>query len=96
MRPGSAGVPPALSSSGTKMRAALRQVLRSPRSGYFTASLGKIFHRGLTIEDIKGEMDDPKSWDLRKYFVATARGKEGDLGAGISVSGTSIAASTGG
>jgi uncharacterized sulfatase len=48
------------------------------RHGYFTASLGKVFHRGQTIEDVKAEMDDPKSWDLRKYFVATPRGQQGE------------------
>lgn len=46
--------------------------------GYFTASLGKIFHRGLTIEDVRPEMDDAKSWDHAKYFVATKRGLEGE------------------
>lgn len=46
--------------------------------GYFTASIGKIFHRGLTIEDLRPEMDDPKSWDHMKYFVATKRGLEGE------------------
>src|SRR5262245_4088090 len=54
----------------------LAQLFRA--RGWFTASLGKVFHRGLTIEDIKGEMDDPKSWDVRKYFVGTPRGRQGE------------------
>jgi uncharacterized sulfatase len=54
----------------------LAQLFR--QHGYFTASLGKVFHRGLTVDDIKGEMDDPKSWDVRKYFVATPRGRQGE------------------
>ncbi|HYT90718.1 MAG TPA: sulfatase [Gemmataceae bacterium] len=66
----------------TRFRSTLPDAVTLPQlfrqAGYFTASLGKIFHRGQTIEDVKGEMDDPKSWDLRKYFVATARGKEGE------------------
>jgi uncharacterized sulfatase len=47
-------------------------------NGYFTASIGKIFHRGLTIEDVRPEMDDPKSWDRAKYFVANPIGLKGE------------------
>jgi iduronate 2-sulfatase len=46
--------------------------------GYFSASLGKVFHRGLTIEDIRAEMDDAKSWDLARYFVGTSKGRKGE------------------
>ncbi|MGH8699837.1 MAG: sulfatase, partial [Burkholderiales bacterium] len=46
--------------------------------GYFTASLGKIFHRGLTMEDLRAEMDDAKSWDEARYFQATERGQRGE------------------
>jgi iduronate 2-sulfatase len=46
--------------------------------GYFTASIGKIFHRGQTIEDVRAEMDDPKSWDHAKYFVANPIGLKGE------------------
>src|SRR6516225_3317781 len=30
--------------------------------GYVTISIGKVFHRGLSFEEVKTEMDDPKSW----------------------------------
>lgn len=46
--------------------------------GYFTASLGKIFHRGLTMEDLRPEMDDTNSWNLSRYFQATERGLKGE------------------
>lgn len=48
------------------------------RNGYFTASLGKVFHRGLTMEDLRPEMDDTNSWDLAKYFQATPNGLRGE------------------
>jgi uncharacterized sulfatase len=47
------------------------------QQGYFTASLGKIFHRGQTIDDVRAEMDDPKSWDKAMYFKPTQRGSQG-------------------
>lgn len=47
-------------------------------NGYFTASLGKIFHRGLTMEDLRPEMDDPKSWTVARYFQATEAGLRGE------------------
>jgi iduronate 2-sulfatase len=46
--------------------------------GYFTASLGKIFHRGLTMEEVRGEMDDTKSWDVTRYFQTTPLGNKGE------------------
>jgi uncharacterized sulfatase len=46
--------------------------------GYFTASLGKVFHRGGTMEDVNPEMDDPRSWDVMQYFQATDIGNTGD------------------
>lgn len=48
------------------------------QNGYFTASLGKIFHRGLTMEDLRPEMDDPKSWTVARYFQATEIGLRGE------------------
>ena len=48
------------------------------RNGYFAASLGKIFHRGLTMEDVRPEMDDPESWDVARYFQATPLGLKGE------------------
>src|SRR5262249_36966691 len=78
LRPDSARV----LSNLTPFRSTLPDAVTLPQlfrqASYFTASLGKVFHRGLTIEDIKGEMGDPKSWDVRKYFVGTARGRTGE------------------
>ena len=48
------------------------------KSGYFAGSLGKIFHRGLTMEDLRPEMDDTNSWDVARYFQATERGLKGE------------------
>jgi len=48
------------------------------QNGYVTTSLGKIFHRGLTMEDLRAEMDDPPSWDTAHYFQATPLGLTGE------------------
>ena len=56
--------------------ATLPQLFRE--NGYFTASLGKIFHRGLVMEDLRPEMDDPKSWTVARYFQATETGLRGE------------------
>lgn len=48
------------------------------QNGYATISLGKIFHRGLTMEDLRPEMDDPASWTIAKYFQATPLGLTGE------------------
>jgi iduronate 2-sulfatase len=48
------------------------------KNGYFTAGLGKIFHRGLTIEDEHPEMDDPQSWDVTRYFQTSALAMRGE------------------
>ena len=47
-------------------------------NGYFTASLGKVFHRGGTMEEVKAEMDDPPSWDDARYFSTTSVGNTGE------------------
>jgi uncharacterized sulfatase len=68
--------------NGTHFRKNLPDVVTLPQlfrqNGYFTASLGKIFHRGLTMEDQRAEMDDPKSWDKALYFKATPLGQKGE------------------
>jgi uncharacterized sulfatase len=68
--------------NGTFFRTQLPDVITLPqlfrRGGYFTASLGKIFHLGLTLEDINASWNDPASWDLAKTFTPTARGREGE------------------
>ena len=48
------------------------------QSGYFTASLGKIFHRGLTMEDAKSDWADAKSWSHIRIYQATAAGMKGE------------------
>ncbi len=63
------------------LRKVLPKVVTLPQlfrtEGYFTASLGKIFHRGLTMEDLRPDMDDTNSWDLALYFQATQKGLQG-------------------
>jgi len=78
LRPDSTGV----LDNNTNFRAKLPDVVTLPqlfrRHGYYAASLGKIFHRGLTMEDLRAEMDDSPSWDVARYFQATARGNQGE------------------
>lgn len=77
LRPDATGV----LDNNTNFRTKLPDVVTLPQlfrqHGYFAASLGKIFHRGLTMEDQRAEMDDKPSWDAASYFQATARGQEG-------------------
>lgn len=47
-------------------------------NGYEAVGLGKVFHRGLSPDDAKREMDDPKSFDRVAYGKATALGGKGD------------------
>ncbi|MEA2735517.1 MAG: iduronate 2-sulfatase, partial [Humisphaera sp.] len=47
-------------------------------NGYVTIGLGKVFHRGGNVEDVRGERDDPASWSLARYFTTTAVGKTGE------------------
>lgn len=68
--------------NNTNFRRKLPDVVTLPQlfrqHGYWTASLGKIFHRGLTMEDQRAEMDDKPSWDVARYFQATALGNTGE------------------
>ena len=68
--------------NNTQFRKTLPDVVTLPqlfrRNGYHAASLGKIFHRGLTMEDLRPEMDDGPSWDVVKYFQSTAAGLKGE------------------
>ncbi|QQS46988.1 MAG: sulfatase [Acidobacteriota bacterium] len=68
--------------NSTKFRTTIPDVVTLPQlfreNGYFTVSLGKIFHRGLTMEDLRPEMDDQKSWDVSRYFQATETGLRGE------------------
>jgi uncharacterized sulfatase len=66
----------------TKLRDNLPDVVTMPQyfrqHGYFTASLGKVFHRGQTMEQTNAAMDDAPSWDVAKYFSATKTGLQGE------------------
>ena len=68
--------------NNTHFRTTIPEVVTLPQlfreNGYFAASLGKVYHRGLTMEDERAEMDDPKSWDKALYFQATKLGLTGE------------------
>lgn len=78
LRPDTTGI----LTNAVQFRTKLPKVVTLPQlfrdAGYETTTLGKIFHRGLTMEDVKPEMDDPLSWDLRRYFQATPTGLKGE------------------
>ena len=78
LRPDATGV----LDNNTNFRTKLPDIVTLPQlfrqQGYYTASLGKIFHRGLTMEDLRAEMDDQPSWDVARYFQATTRGNQGE------------------
>jgi iduronate 2-sulfatase len=54
----------------------LPEYLRS--HGYVTISIGKVFHRGLVFDEVKQEMDDPKSWTHSLFPTGTPLGKKGE------------------
>ena len=66
----------------THFRKTIPNVVTLPQhfraNGYAAVSLGKIFHRGQTMEDLRPEMDDPPSWDEARYFQATPAGLKGE------------------
>src|SRR5688500_8309100 len=74
LRPETAGV----LSNSVFFRDVLPDVVTLPQvfkqHGYFTASLGKIFHRGPTMEDIKSDWADGKSWSHIRIYQATDTG----------------------
>jgi uncharacterized sulfatase len=78
LRPDSTGV----LDNQTHLRKTLPKAVTLPQlfraGGYTTVSLGKIFHRGLTMEDTRPEMDDAASWDVRRYFHSTPTGLKGE------------------
>ena len=57
-------------------------------NGYEAIGLGKVFHRGLSPDDTKKEMDDPKSFDRVFYGRTTAAGNKGE---GRNLSGGALA-----
>ena len=68
--------------NNTAFRAKLPNIITLPqqfrRNGYFTASLGKVFHHGNTPRDARRDMDDPRSYDELKYFSVTRNGITGE------------------
>lgn len=66
----------------THFRKSLPDVVTLPQlfreNGYESVGLGKVFHRGLSPDDVKKEMDDPKSFDRVFYGKATAIGSKGE------------------
>jgi uncharacterized sulfatase len=66
----------------THFRKPLPDVVTLPQlfreNGYESVGLGKVFHRGLSPDDVKREMDDPKSFDRVAYGKATAVGNKGE------------------
>lgn len=66
----------------THFRKPLPDVVTLPQlfreNGYETVGLGKVFHRGLSPDEEKREMDDPKSFDRVAYGKATAAGNKGE------------------
>ncbi|MBX7166086.1 MAG: sulfatase [Pirellulales bacterium] len=66
----------------TQFRRNLPDVVTLPQlfrqHGYFTAGLGKVFHRGLSPDDVRPERDDPASWDHTFYGQATETGNRGE------------------
>jgi len=47
------------------------------KNGYESFGLGKIFHRGLSPDELRPDMDDPKSFDRAFYGKATEAGNKG-------------------
>jgi uncharacterized sulfatase len=47
------------------------------KNSYEAIGLGKVFHRGLSPDDAKKEMDDPKSFDRVFYGKTTSAGNKG-------------------
>jgi uncharacterized sulfatase len=47
------------------------------KNGYESVGLGKVFHRGLSPDDTKREMDDPPSFDRVFYGKTTVAGNRG-------------------
>ncbi|HMV85668.1 MAG TPA: sulfatase [Blastocatellia bacterium] len=68
--------------NSTNFRTTLPDVVTLPQvfreNGYRTTSFGKIFHRGLTMEDLRTDMDDKASWDEVRYFQTTPLGFKGE------------------
>lgn len=77
MRPETTGI----LGNTTYFRTKLPDIVTLPQlfrqNGYFTASLGKVFHRGLTMEDQKADWADEKSFQHIRIYDATEIGNRG-------------------
>ena len=51
---------------------------RLMQEGYFTASLGKIFHRGGTMEEVNESWADAASWSHIRFYQGTPLGQQGE------------------
>ncbi len=71
-----------ITDNSTNFRTTMPDVVTLPQvfrqNGYRTTSFGKIFHRGLTMEDLRTDMDDKASWDEVRYFQTTPLGFKGE------------------
>ncbi|MFN0107238.1 MAG: sulfatase [Blastocatellia bacterium] len=71
-----------ITDNNTNFRTTLPDVVTLPQvfrqNGYRTTSFGKIFHRGLVMEDLRTDMDDKASWDEVRYFQTTPLGFKGE------------------
>lgn len=78
MRPETTGI----LGNATYFRTKLPDIVTLPQlfrqNGYFTASLGKVFHRGLTMEDQKADWADEKSFEHIRIYDATEIGNRGE------------------
>ena len=78
LRPETTGV----LSNAAFFRTTLPDIITLPqlfrKHGYFTASLGKVFHRGLTMEDARSDWADEKSWSHVRIYQATETGNRGE------------------
>src|SRR5206468_4441336 len=66
----------------TFLRKTLPDVVTLPQlfreNGYRTASFGKIFHVGQSMEELWLDMSDGRSWDAARYYTPTPRGQHGE------------------
>lgn len=67
--------------NGAHFRSQLPRVITLPQQfrqqGYYTASVGKVFHRGGSPDEKRPERDDPPSWNHRFYGDASPSGRRG-------------------
>lgn len=78
LRPDSTGILDNAAHLRKKLPSAVTLPQLFRQRGYTSVSLGKVFHRGLTMEDTRPEMDDASSWDVRRYFHSTPTGLKGE------------------